>query len=82
MNPETAEFSTRRSSSLLLSMYSVETDSLLPKQQSDGHLARQSEPRHRGLHAAICVEVPGDVVFQPFQPAPNRRAAQQGTFMI
>src|ERR1700692_4258597 len=33
-------------------MFSVETDSFLPNQQSDGRdLTRQREARHRGFHA-------------------------------
>src|ERR1700746_636748 len=46
------KFSTRRSSCLLLQMFSVETHSFLPNQQSNGcDLARQCETRQRGFHS-------------------------------
>ena len=45
--------SPQRSSCLLLQMFSVETNSFLPNQQSDRRdLARQGKPRHRWLHSA------------------------------
>ena len=53
MNPEIVGIPSRRSSCLLLQMFSVETRSFLPDHQSDGgDLAGQSQTRHRWFHSA------------------------------
>src|SRR5215467_10077128 len=47
------KFPTRRSSCLLFQMFSVETYSFLPNQQSDGSdLACQRKSRHRGFYSS------------------------------
>ena len=64
-------FSTRHSSCLLFQLFSVETRSFLPHDQSDrGDLARQSQTRHLRLHP-----FGNESVIEPLERALDSRGA-------